>query len=76
VDGFDRDTLGIILNIPLALVNAIGSAVAIFIIEGTGRRQLMLKTLPFIFASCLIVSLSMYLSTEEYALDESGVTRP
>jgi len=61
-DSIDNETLLIILNVPLAFVNAIGSAVAVLLIEKMGRRFIMLRTLPFIVLSCMLVSLSMYLS--------------
>uniref|UniRef100_A0A7S3MZJ0 Major facilitator superfamily (MFS) profile domain-containing protein n=1 Tax=Strombidium inclinatum TaxID=197538 RepID=A0A7S3MZJ0_9SPIT len=62
VDGVDPDRLSIILNIPLALVNAIGSTVAVFVIDKMGRRFIMLRTLPFTLIACLLVALSMYLT--------------
>jgi len=43
-------------------MNAIGSTIAVFIIDGKGRRYSMLKTLPGCVFSLLLVSLSMYLS--------------
>ena len=62
ISGINDDELAIILNIPLALMNAIGSTVAVFIIDGKGRRFSMLRTLPGCIFSLLLVSLSMYLS--------------
>ena len=63
IDGIDdKEQLGIILNIPLALTNAIGSLVAVFIIDNLGRRALILKTLPGVFYSLMVISLSMGLS--------------
>ena len=59
----DPNKVGVVLNIPLALVNAIGSVVAVFIIDKMGRRFIMLRTLPFILVACLLVSLSMYLTS-------------
>lgn len=58
----DKERLGILLNIPLALTNAIGTTISIFIIDGLGRRYIMLRTLPGIVVSLLVVSLCMYLS--------------
>lgn len=63
IDGIDdREQLGIILNIPLAATNAIGTIVAAFIIDDMGRRYIILRTLPGVFVSLLLVSLSMYLA--------------
>lgn len=53
---------GILLNIPLALVNAIGSLIAVFFIDKLGRRFIMLRGIPLIFISCSVVSISMYFS--------------
>lgn len=54
--------MGIILNIPLAATNAIGSIIAIFVIDNLGRRYIMLRTLPFIFTTLCLIALAMYLS--------------
>ena len=62
VDGIDDKTLSKILNIPLAAVNAIGSCVAVFVIDNMGRRYTMLRGLPGIFVSLILVSISEYLS--------------
>ena len=60
IDGYDdEEQLGIVLNIPLAAVNAIGTLIAVFIIDGYGRRFVILTTLPFIFLSLLLVALAM-----------------
>ena len=63
VDGIEeKEKLGIILNIPLAATNALGTLIAVFIIDGLGRRSVILTSLPFIFVSLLLVSLAMYLA--------------
>lgn len=62
VDGVDEKTLSILLNIPLAAVNAIGSTVAVFVIDNMGRRYTMLRGLPGIFGSLILVSVAEYLS--------------
>lgn len=58
----DKDQMAIVLNIPLALVNVVGTAIAIFIIDGKGRRYTMLRTLPGQVSSLLVVAVCMYLS--------------
>ena len=50
------------MNIPLAATNAIGTLVAAFIVDDMGRRYLILRTLPGVFVSLLLVALSMYLA--------------
>ena len=46
----------------MALTNAIGSTIAVFVIDNMGRRYVILRTLPGVFTSLLFVSYSMYLS--------------
>lgn len=62
--GMDDDKLSIILNIPLATVNALGSLFAVFVIDRLGRRMIMLRTLPGCFISLCGVAFSMYLSKD------------
>ena len=50
-DDYDREQTGILLNIPLSATNAIGSIIAIFLIDRLGRRWIMLRSLPVIFIS-------------------------
>lgn len=57
-----QERMAIIMNLPLAAMNAIGSTIAIFIIDGKGRRWIMLRTLPGQICSLLVVSVCMYLS--------------
>lgn len=56
----DPEQLGVILNIPLAMVNAIGSIVAVFVIDNLGRRQVLLTSLPGLFVALVLVAVSMY----------------
>jgi len=51
--------LGVILNIPLAVTQALGSLVATFVIDKLGRRYIMLRTLPGAAASMGIISVCM-----------------
>ena len=63
IDGIDdREQLGILLNIPLAATNAIGTIIAAFVVDDMGRRYIILRTLPGVFVSLLLVALSMYLA--------------
>jgi MFS family permease len=54
--------MGILLNIPLSATNALGSIIAIFVIDKLGRRWLLLRSLPVIFLFLCLISYSMYLS--------------
>ncbi len=58
----EKEEMGIFLNIPLAATNAIGSTIAVFLIDSLGRRYIMLRSLPFLFLTLCLISLSMYLS--------------
>lgn len=66
IDGYDDDLgkkkLGIMFNIPLAFMNALGSGISALYIDKLGRRHIMLRSLPGVFISCLVVAFSMYLS--------------
>lgn len=66
--------LGILLNIPLAFVNIIGTVLVLLFIEKKGRRSLMLKGLPFIVFSHILIAFSMYLSkfTESEHMQSTG----
>ena len=46
IDGMTKERMAITFNIPLAAMNAIGSTLAILIIDSKGRRFIMLRTLP------------------------------
>jgi SP family myo-inositol transporter-like MFS transporter 13 len=58
----NAEKTGIILNIPIALMNAIGSLVTMFFIDKLGRRYIMIRLIPGIVLSLFLVSYSMYLS--------------
>ena len=60
-----EERTGIILNIPLALTNAIGSGVAAKYIDKLGRRFIMLRLIPGIVLSLILVSMGMYSSKYE-----------
>lgn len=61
VPGMDKDESALLLNIPLASVNAIGTLISVAYIDKLGRRFLMLRTLPFACVSWLITALGMFL---------------
>lgn len=60
--GISQKSLSVLLNIPLALVNSVGSIFAIFIIDKMGRRYTMLRGLPGVFFFLILVAFSEYLS--------------
>ena len=55
------DKAAILLNIVLSVVNAAGSLYACHIIDKTGRRWLMLRSLPFACVFWLVVAFGMFL---------------
>ena len=60
IDGVEeKEQAGIIMQIPLAFTNAIGSTIAIFIIDGLGRRYIILRTLPGVFFSLVAIAYSI-----------------
>lgn len=56
----NENKLAIILNIPLATINALGSIIAVFFIDRLGRRYIMLRCLPGVVISLLLISVGMY----------------
>lgn len=50
------------MNLPLAFTNAFGTLLAVFFIDRLGRRYIMLRALPGVVFSCILVSVSFYLS--------------
>lgn len=66
--------LGILLNIPLALINFIGSIVTMIFIDKLGRRWLLLRSVPVMMTASLLVALAFYLSIykEEPAAVNTG----
>lgn len=62
IPGMDEDESALLLNIPLASVNAIGTLISCVYIDKLGRRFLMLRTLPFAAIGWLVTALGMYLN--------------
>ena len=76
LDGVEeKEKMGIILNIPLAITNALGSLVAVFVIDGLGRRYVMLRTLPGVFASLISVTICMYFIIYDEDADSKSTAR-
>ena len=64
IPGFsEKERMGVLMNIPLAFTNALGSTIAVFIIDKLGRRYIMLRALPGICVSLLTLSFSMWLKS-------------
>ena len=65
IEGLNDDEAAILLNIPLAGFNAIGTFASIFVIDRLGRRSLMLHTLPIITMAWIFVAFGMSLTANE-----------
>ena len=62
VNGLDKEESALLLNIPLALVNAIGTLISCFVIDSFGRRYIILRTMPGAAIGWLVVSVGMLLT--------------
>ena len=62
IPGMQPDESALLLNIPLAGVNAIGTLISCVYIDKLGRRFLMLRTLPISVIGWLITAFGMYLN--------------
>lgn len=58
----DENTLSIVLNIPLAFVNAFAGLLNVFFLDSLGRRYIFLRTIPGVIASLILTSVSMYMT--------------
>lgn len=58
----DQSKTGIILAIPFYVMYLIGPIISIFIIDSFGRRYIMLRAIPLIFYSQLLIALGMGMS--------------
>ena len=62
IPGMQPDESALLLNIPLAGVNAIGTLISCVYIDKLGRRFLMLRSLPISVIGWLITAFGMYLN--------------
>jgi hypothetical protein len=56
------ESAALLLNIPLAIVNALGTLLSCRYIDTLGRRYLMLRTLPFTCLGWIITAMGMYMN--------------
>ena len=61
-DNYSPDESALLLNIPLASVNAFGTLISAFLIDGLGRRFILLRTLPLVAVAWLVVASGMALT--------------
>ena len=55
----DDDSSALLLNIPLASINALGTLISVFTIDKLGRRYILLRTLPFVILGWVTVAIGM-----------------
>merc|ERR1712007_333400 len=73
IEGLAEDEAALILNIPLAGFNALGTCAAVFVIDRLGRRFLMLHTLPIVIVAWLLVAFGMGMTGVEGSEELGGV---
>ena len=56
VGDLDDTSSALCLNIFLAMANAVGTIASIFVIDNLGRRYIILRTIPIIAFSWVVVS--------------------
>jgi len=49
----------LVASLPLAGINALGTFIAIFYIDKLGRRYILLRMIPFISVSLLVIALGL-----------------
>ena len=59
MSGYEEKENALLLNIPLASMNALGTIASIFLIDRFGRRYIMLRSLPFIMVGWILVAIGM-----------------
>merc|ERR1719464_853836 len=69
----DSDTSALFLNIPLASVNAIGTLISMFTIDRLGRRYIILRGLPFVVLSWIIVAIGMSMTGNDDTKQTGGI---
>ena len=63
----NEDESALVLNIPLALCNAIGTILSIFFIDSMGRRYIILRSTPFMAVSWFITAIGMVFTADGYS---------
>lgn len=61
IGNYNEKVSASILHIPLSFTNAVGTCLSIFFIDSLGRRYVMLRALPIIVLSFLVVATGMFL---------------
>nr|GEZ09705.1 inositol transporter 1 [Tanacetum cinerariifolium] len=61
--GFTSNQLALLLSLIVALMNAAGTIVGIYLIDHFGRRKLALSSLTGVFLSLILLSVAFYLES-------------
>ena len=69
ISGMDENESSLVLYIMLSIVSACGTIVAIFLIESLGRRYIILRTVPVIAVSWIVVAAGMSYTGEDRSQD-------
>mmetsp|Transcript_43561 Transcript_43561/g.57675 ORF Transcript_43561/g.57675 Transcript_43561/m.57675 type:complete len:121 (+) Transcript_43561:853-1215(+) len=59
IDNLSKEESGLVLNIPLAFCNFIGTTISVFVIDRVGRRSILLITLPMMTACWVAAAMGM-----------------
>lgn len=73
VGDYDEDYSSLILNIPLTVVNCIGTIISVIIIDKVGRRGVILMFTPFTAVSWFVTAIGMYLTGSESTKETGGI---
>jgi len=60
INKYNDKVSALLLNIPLAVTNAVGTVLSIFVIDRFGRRYLMLRSLPVMIVTLLLIAAGMF----------------
>ncbi len=64
IDGLDKDESAMFMNIPLSLTNFLGCITCVFFIESSGRRAILLRTLPLMALCWFVAAVGMCFTGE------------
>ena len=68
IDGLSKDDSALLMNIPLSLANFVGCIACVFFIESSGRRTILLRTLPCMALCWFIAAIGMSFTGESQTL--------
>ena len=69
IPGLSEGESSLILNIPLAAANFLGSIICVLFIDKLGRRGVLLRTTPLLAVCWLVAAIGMVYTEESYSED-------